>query len=1062
MTATPAGSRRAGRRRRPRWEPRAVATAALLLLATASALAPAPARARFRLIRPPYHASPPLKGLGPDPEPWNLAAQSILADVDGDGREDAVTFRGETILVEHPRNGRLTVVAEHSLPTRYVRRDLEFQERVGESGVSWNPPGVALGPVADVDGDGARELVLTAATAHLERFALLLLDLASGRLDLEVELPRGEDRRADGIWTGQWLPGGLLPAGQAGPHPAALLWCTSQRDGTGRGLLAVDLVSGEPLWRWETGLQPSRFGPWVGDLEGDGAWEVILATNAPDNLHGERINGYSDDESFLLRFDARGRPAWQIRFGGIFTNVTLAVADLDGDGVRELVTGTSSSTRDRDAQIQVRAPDGTLLSSLALDPYKGAYRLRVAPDRQGAWCLCLSTTGLAVYRWRDGELTLHRERAYGHGHDLFDAGDLLPSPGPEFLVSSAGRIEIFDRDLDVLMERDLGYRLVNRCLLWRPDPDRRLLLCRGTYRSLHDVLATPTLVRAAPLLSLGAGVGVLGLGGAALRRRRRRRRDPRPPREILVHMLIDLCEDDGGGLQALGGLRRLVDLDGRAGRTPGRDDLWRQIRDTDVPTIRDVLARAVEVDYEPRLARATLDRLERLVRLCERPAGGRAAATLAEVEDGLRRLRGRLQDYFSDDLPRRLEAVLAMLAPELERAAVTVRRDWPEAGRIPPCLVDATDLRAILDNLVGNAVRAMREAPRRELILRIGVAGAEVRLDVVDTGPGVPADRPERIFADGHSDRRGGGFGLARSRRLARRWGGDLELLAADPGRGATFRLRLATAPEALVVPPAAEERPVTDRAGSVLPRLLAEVRQLHHGGQALARNLGRLVNALAASRAAFLQVDSLPATVPDRHRGFRERDLPRLLEVLDLADRVGLETAVVARIRENLQGLATLLDRLAAAGWPVAAAGRVHPDLRVRMRSVVADFDLLHERLKDRCSSDLGEVLVRLGREGPARPLPVLVPADELARALAPALAGSAAADDDGPGPTWRVETNRVLLRIPAADSAAAPSARLAERVGRRLRPWGGEAAVDGHDGADGAALLIALPLRR
>ena len=71
----------------------------------------------------------------------------------------------------------------------------------------------------------------------------------------------------------------------------------------------------------------------------------------------------------------------------------------------------------------------------------------------------------------------------------------------------------------------------------------------------------------------------------------------------------------------------------------------------------------------------------------------------------------------------------------------------------------------------------------------------EVRLDLVDDGPGVPVADRELIFdrfyrGDAARSRgTGSGLGLAIARSVARGHGGDVELV--DSSAGAHFRLRL-------------------------------------------------------------------------------------------------------------------------------------------------------------------------------------------------------------------------------------------------------------------------------
>ena len=78
----------------------------------------------------------------------------------------------------------------------------------------------------------------------------------------------------------------------------------------------------------------------------------------------------------------------------------------------------------------------------------------------------------------------------------------------------------------------------------------------------------------------------------------------------------------------------------------------------------------------------------------------------------------------------------------------------------------------------------------------MSVSGGVARLSVSDNGPGVAEAERERVFLKfsrgwDRKDRGGAGLGLAISREIMRRFGGDLTLAPARPGEGARFEARL-------------------------------------------------------------------------------------------------------------------------------------------------------------------------------------------------------------------------------------------------------------------------------
>ena len=102
--------------------------------------------------------------------------------------------------------------------------------------------------------------------------------------------------------------------------------------------------------------------------------------------------------------------------------------------------------------------------------------------------------------------------------------------------------------------------------------------------------------------------------------------------------------------------------------------------------------------------------------------------------------------------------------------------------------VDEPRIVAALANLVRNGAQAAPDAP---VEVRVVAVGPDVRIDVSDRGPGIPAGEEEAIFEPFVTTRvRGTGLGLAVARRAVEQHGGTLtgETL---PEGGARFRVLL-------------------------------------------------------------------------------------------------------------------------------------------------------------------------------------------------------------------------------------------------------------------------------
>jgi signal transduction histidine kinase len=107
-------------------------------------------------------------------------------------------------------------------------------------------------------------------------------------------------------------------------------------------------------------------------------------------------------------------------------------------------------------------------------------------------------------------------------------------------------------------------------------------------------------------------------------------------------------------------------------------------------------------------------------------------------------------------------------------------------------LADAGPLSQVLINLLLNAAQAMDGRGVVRLEARAEPA-AGVRIDILDTGPGISPDVRSRLFEPFFTTKPGGkgtGLGLAVSQSLVRAMGGTLEATDA-PGRGSCFSVRL-------------------------------------------------------------------------------------------------------------------------------------------------------------------------------------------------------------------------------------------------------------------------------
>jgi len=101
-------------------------------------------------------------------------------------------------------------------------------------------------------------------------------------------------------------------------------------------------------------------------------------------------------------------------------------------------------------------------------------------------------------------------------------------------------------------------------------------------------------------------------------------------------------------------------------------------------------------------------------------------------------------------------------------------------------------LKQAILNIVVNAIEAMPEGGA--LRFQSSVRGDEADIRISDTGPGIPADLKEKIFALYFTTKeKGSGIGLAMTFRIVQLHDGTINFTS-EPGKGTTFVLRFPTA----------------------------------------------------------------------------------------------------------------------------------------------------------------------------------------------------------------------------------------------------------------------------
>lgn len=165
------------------------------------------------------------------------------------------------------------------------------------------------------------------------------------------------------------------------------------------------------------------------------------------------------------------------------------------------------------------------------------------------------------------------------------------------------------------------------------------------------------------------------------------------------------------------------------------------------------------------------------------------SAEALRAGDVIRRLRelfkgGRLERAVCDINRLLTETVAAFRDRHPEVVVVSDALPGPVFAR-----VDEVQVALVLRNLLQNALEAVHDAEEKRIEVSLYEEDGCVRVEVADSGPGVPEGRQDRIFEPFSSDKPSGmGIGLSLSRTIIESHGGELGV---EPGAGGCFHFTL-------------------------------------------------------------------------------------------------------------------------------------------------------------------------------------------------------------------------------------------------------------------------------
>ena len=122
---------------------------------------------------------------------------------------------------------------------------------------------------------------------------------------------------------------------------------------------------------------------------------------------------------------------------------------------------------------------------------------------------------------------------------------------------------------------------------------------------------------------------------------------------------------------------------------------------------------------------------------------------------------------------------------------LSVETAFELADGLPDVMIDRVQIQQVVTNLVRNGLDALGSVDERKLTLRTGRDGAALRIDVIDTGGGLPKEVAERLFQPFVTTKPDGiGIGLSICKTIVDAHGGRI-WATANPDGGTAFHVSL-------------------------------------------------------------------------------------------------------------------------------------------------------------------------------------------------------------------------------------------------------------------------------
>ena len=713
-------------------------------------------------------------------------------DLDGDGDDEAFVAGNPEIKYQRmdPEIGLQHIWWQNVAP--------EF---------SFRDPCASLDGLWDVSGHGQMELVCTMHTQDGFTWRIQRRLAATGAIIATYDLSGGDDEWVNGVWDGAYKVIGCLDVHlQSATLRGLVVGAMAGLDRQPRGVLVVDIETGQTIWTYFVGPKPDIDSFRICDLDDDGREEICFTGAAVNNIHDRKFNGTFDDRPMAFVLHDDGRLAWSYSYETGTGRLKLGIGDGDGDGLQEVYLGGALTNSGANLLV-VLNHQGAEIARTAVGA--GIRDLVVTLSSQEQTQIHLSQKNGRLQRFiSDGRsLTPAAKIETGDPYTrILAEADLVERPGKELLLRvGSDNLWLVDESLEPLAYiPDLQFGTVNRALIRHSANHPAIVVLPGEAPVPAQSFLPVDSRSHGPISAILAvfAIGLASTGTFVLYRRRDSRRNTR---DLRLQLLTQLRIADHGRIGPLSALRNLIWLNqtyNTGFTTPNRspDEIIAQsvheCTNESLPRLREIIALARQATDRRDLvdrAEGSITHLKDL--LDQLDSADHPSIAIRDLSadfhrhcDVLKRVTERIRQEiagsFRADPNAIFERSLIAHRKAIEEKKVTVVQ--PDR-RIPECRVDRQEMAFVLDNLLDNALCAMTgEGPHR-LTIDWKEAGGEIEIEVTDTGCGPPPEGWDEVMNRTRQTTDGRGLGLPGSREILQKYDAHLAVRRSMPGEGTTI-----------------------------------------------------------------------------------------------------------------------------------------------------------------------------------------------------------------------------------------------------------------------------------